>query len=198
MKIIAATHNKGKIREFHQILGKLGFEVISQQDAGIDVEPEENGLTFKENALIKAHAIADLCDCSVIADDSGLCVEALDGRPGVYSARYAGEGASDADRVQKLLAEMNGENNRNAKFVSAVALILPDGEEIVTIGETYGKISSEPSGSDGFGYDPVFVSDKLGKTFAEATAEEKNSVSHRGAALKKLYNILKEKYDVRN
>lgn len=193
MKIIAATHNKGKIREFHQILGKLGFEVISQKDAGIDFEPEENGSTFEENALIKARAISKLCDCAVMADDSGLCVEALGGRPGVYSARYAGENATDAMRIEKLLSEMNGAEDRRAKFVSSVAFIFPDGEEIVTVGETHGQIAYEPKGSDGFGYDPVFISDVLGKTFAEASAEEKNRVSHRGAALLKLYDTLKEK-----
>ena len=194
MKIIAATHNKGKIREFREILGKLGFEVISQNEAGIDVEPEETGKTFSENALIKARAIAELADgAAVMADDSGLCVEVLDGRPGVYSARYAGENATDGDRIKKLLSELKGKTNRKAKFVSAIAFIFPDGEEITTIGETHGTIAEEPFGSGGFGYDPVFVSDKLGKTFAEASPEEKNSVSHRGASLSALYNILKDK-----
>ncbi len=193
MKIIAATHNKGKIREFRQILETLGFDVVSEKDAGINIEPEETGQTFGENALIKATAVYDLCDCAVMADDSGLCVEALDGRPGVYSARYAGEGASDADRIEKLLSEMQDKENRNAKFVCAIALILPNGEQIVTVGETYGKIAYKPSGEGGFGYDPIFISDKLGKSFAEADGEEKNSVSHRGAALQKLYEILREK-----
>lgn len=195
MKIVAATHNKGKIREFHQILEKLGFEVISQNDIGIDTEPEENGTTFAENALIKAGAIAQQCDYAVMADDSGLCVEALDGRPGVYSARYAGEGATDADRIKKLLSEMEGEENRKAKFVSAIAFIMPDGEPITVVGETHGKLAYEPVGTDGFGYDPIFISDDLNKTFAEASGEEKNSVSHRGRALEKLYNILKEKFN---
>ena len=193
MKIIAATHNKGKIREFRQILETLGCDVVSEKDAGINIEPEETGQTFGENALIKATAVYDLCDCAVMADDSGLCVEALDGRPGVYSARYAGEGASDADRIEKLLSEMQDKENRNAKFVCAIALILPNGEQIVTVGETYGKIAYKPSGEGGFGYDPIFISDKLGKSFAEADGEEKNSVSHRGAALQKLYEILREK-----
>lgn len=196
MRIVAATHNKGKIREFHQILEKLGFEVVSSEELGIYEEPEETGSTFEENALIKANAAAELCDCAVMADDSGLCVEALGGKPGVYSARYAGENASDTERVQKLLAEMSGEENRRAKFVSAIAFIMPDGEQITVTGETHGRIAYEPSGADGFGYDPVFISDDLNKTFAESTPEEKNSVSHRGRALDELYEVLKEKFSV--
>lgn len=195
MKIVAATHNKGKIREFQRILGRLGFETVSQNDVGIYAQPEENGITFEENAIIKANAVAELCDCAVMADDSGLCVEALDGRPGVYSARYAGDGATDSQRVEKLLSEMKDKTNRNAKFVSAIAFIMPDGEQITVTGETFGTIAYEPSGSDGFGYDPIFVSEDLGKTFAEASSEEKDSVSHRGRALDKLYNILKEKFN---
>lgn len=192
MKVIAATHNKGKIREFNEILGKLGFEVLSQNDIGINAEPEENGLTFAENALIKAHATSKLCSYHVIADDSGLCVEALNGAPGIFSARYAGENASDSDRIKKLLQELNGVSNRNAKFVSAIAFISPNGEEIVTTGEVLGKISETPSGDSGFGYDPVFISDELGKTFGSASAEEKNRISHRGRALAALYEKLKK------
>lgn len=195
MKIVAATHNKGKIREFQRILGRLGFETVSPNDVGIYAQPEENGITFEENAIIKANAVAELCDFAVMADDSGLCVEALDGCPGVYSARYAGDGATDSQRVEKLLSEMKDKTNRNAKFVSAIAFIMPDGEQITVTGETFGTIAYEPSGSDGFGYDPIFVSEDLGKTFAEASSEEKDSVSHRGRALDKLYNILKEKFN---
>ena len=193
MKVIAATHNKGKLKEFNEILNKLGFEVISQKDSGIDIEPEENGKTFAENSLIKARAIKELCEYAVLADDSGLCVDALDGAPGVYSARYAGENATDADRIAKLLCELEGKYNRKAKFVSSIAFILPNGEEIVTEGEVHGTITNEASGEGGFGYDPVFLSDELGKTFGDATAEEKNSISHRGRDLLKLYEILKEK-----
>lgn len=193
MKVIAATHNKGKLKEFNEILNKLGFEVVSQDEAGIDIEPEENGETFKDNALIKARAIKEHSSHAVLADDSGLCVDALNGAPGVYSARYAGENATDADRIVKLLDELDGEQNRKAKFVSAIAFILPDGEEIVTEGEVHGTITHEVSGEGGFGYDPIFLSDELKKTFGDATPEEKNSISHRGRALLKLYEILKEK-----
>ena len=194
MKIIAATHNKGKVREIEKILGELGYEVVPQNEVGINIEPEENGTTFSENALIKARAIAALCGGSaVIADDSGLCVEALGGAPGIYSARYAGENASDGDRIKKLLSEMEGEKNRKAKFVSAVAFILPSGEEITTEGETSGNIALEPAGDGGFGYDPVFVSDELGKTFGEASPEEKNRISHRYRSLSALYKILKSR-----
>lgn len=191
MKVIAATHNKGKIREFNEILGKLGFEVLPQNDIGINSEPEENGSTFSENALIKARAVSKLCGHFVIADDSGLCVDALNGAPGIFSARYAGENASDEDRIKKLLSELDGISNRRAKFISAIAFISPDGNETVTTGEVNGSISKSPSGTSGFGYDPIFIPDELGKTFASASAEEKNRISHRGRALAALYRILK-------
>lgn len=187
MRIIAATQNKGKIKEIQDIFGGLGFSVISQKEAGIDIDVEETGKTFEENALIKARAIFNLCHETVVSDDSGLCVESLNGAPGVYSARYAGEGASDADRINKLLGELEGKDNRSAKFVSAVAMILKDGREITASGEVEGEITKEPSGDNGFGYDPVFYSYELKKTFGEAGSSEKNEISHRARALKKLY-----------
>ncbi len=193
MKVIAATHNIGKIREFEKILSPLGFEVLSQADIGIDIEPEENGKTFAENALIKARAIAELCDYAVIADDSGLCVDALSGAPGVYSARYAGEDATDQERIKKLLSELEAFSDRSAKFISSIAFILPDGEEIVTHGEVLGSITHAPSGNGGFGYDPIFMSDELSKTFGEASLEEKNQISHRARGLMALYDILKNR-----
>ncbi len=192
MKIIAATKNPGKIREIQKILGQLGFEVMSQATAGIDVDIEETGDTFEKNALIKARAVAMMCDNPVLADDSGLCVEALGGRPGVYSARYAGEGASDADKIEKLLSELDGVKNRKAKFVTSAAFIFPDGREITVSGEVHGTILTEPRGENGFGYDPVFYSDELKKTFAEADDDEKNSVSHRSRALQALCEKLKD------
>ncbi len=192
MNIIAATNNENKVKEITRIFSKLGFNVISQKDAGIDVDVEETGNTFAENSLIKARAVAMLCDDYVLADDSGLCVDALDGRPGVYSARYAGEGATDEQKIEKLLGEMQGKDNRKAKFVTSIAFIFPDGKEIVTKGEVCGKITSEPHGDNGFGYDPVFFCTELCKTFAEADMEEKNKASHRGRALKKLYDKLEE------
>ena len=188
MRLIAATHNMGKVMEMQEILGELGYEVISQGDAGISEEPEESGKTFEENALIKARAVAKHCDCPVIADDSGLCVDALNGRPGIYSARYA---PTDTERIKKLLKELDGCENRSAKFVSAAAVVFPDGAEIAVRGEVHGTILKDPCGHGGFGYDPVFCSDELQKSFGEASAEEKNKISHRGRAFRNLCEVLK-------
>lgn len=190
MKIVAATGNKGKVREFQEILGKMDFEVISMKDMGIDAEVEETGSTFEENALIKARAIAMLCDYPVISDDSGLCVDALDGAPGIYSARFAGEDADDKDRNMYLLKLLNGVENRKAHYVAAIAYITPDGKEITTVGTTDGEILTEEQGTGGFGYDPLFYCTEIGKCFGVATPDEKNAVSHRGRALRKLYDIL--------
>lgn len=192
MKIVVATNNSNKIKEISEIFSKLGFEVVSQHEAGIDIEVEETGDTFAKNALLKARAVSTLCDEYVMADDSGLCVDSLDGRPGVLSARYAGENASDIQKIEKLLEELGDETNRKAKFVTNIAFIFPDGREIVTQGEVQGRILSEPAGNNGFGYDPVFFCPELGKTFAQASAEEKNNVSHRGRALAALYEELEK------
>ncbi len=192
MKIVAATTNKGKIREFQEILGELGHEVVSMHDEGIDVEVEETGSTFSENALIKARAVALLCDSPVIADDSGLCVDAMDGAPGIYSARFAGDDATDYDRNVKLLETLEGEENRKARYVAAIAYISPEGTEITTEGIIEGEILTEEHGTGGFGYDPLFWCTEIKKCFGEATPDEKNAVSHRGRALKKLCDILKE------
>lgn len=191
MRIIAATNNENKVREICEIFTPLGFDVIPQSNAGIDVEVEETGNTFEKNALIKARAVAMVTDDYVIADDSGLCVEALGGRPGVMSARYAGPDATDADKIAKLLDELKGETDRSAKFMCCIAFIYPDGRELVAMGEVKGHILEEPRGENGFGYDPVFFSDELSKTFAEATNDEKNSVSHRGRALAAMYEKIK-------
>lgn len=192
MKITAATTNKGKVREFQEILGALGYEVISMHDAGIDIEIEETGKTFSENALIKARAVSKLCTCPVIADDSGLCVDALDGAPGLYSARFAGKGADDKDRNKKLLEVMENEKNRKAHYAASIAFIFPDGREMVTEGIVNGEIMLKEHGNGGFGYDPLFYCTEIEKCFGLATPEEKNAVSHRGRALKKLFDILKE------
>lgn len=192
MKIIVATKNVNKIKEITKKFAPLGFEVVSQCDAGLNIDVEETGKTFAQNALIKARAVSMICDDCVLADDSGLCVEALDGRPGVFSARYAGEGASDGDRIKKLLSELDGIGNRKAKFVTNMAFIFADGREIVTQGEVEGRILREPKGENGFGYDPVFFCDELEKSFAEATLEEKNAVSHRSRALSALYDEIKK------
>ena len=191
MKIIAATNNANKVREICEIFTPLGFDVVPQASAGIEIEVEETGDTFKKNALIKARAVAMLTDDYVIADDSGLCVEALGGRPGVMSARYAGEGATDKEKINKLLGELDDVEDRSAKFCCCIAMIFPDGRELTAQGEVKGRILKEPRGENGFGYDPVFFSDELSKTFAEATNEEKNSVSHRGRALAAMYERMK-------
>lgn len=190
MKIVAATGNKGKIREFQEILGAMGCEIISMKDIGIDIDIEENGTTFEENALIKARAIAELCDYPVISDDSGLCVDALDGAPGIYSARFAGEDADDSDRNRHLLKLLDGIENRSAYYVAAIAYIAPDGREITTVGTTNGEILLGEQGTGGFGYDPLFFCTEINKCFGLATPDEKNEVSHRGRALRKLYEIL--------
>ena len=195
MKIVAATNNAGKLKEINAILGALGYEVVSLKQMGIEIDVEETGTTFEENALLKARAVSKLTDFAVIADDSGLCVDALGGEPGVYSARYAGEGASDDMLIEKLLSNMQGieREKRGAHFVSVVALVMPDKTELIAEGKAYGYITNEPDGEGGFGYDPIFCSDEIGKTYARMSGEEKNSISHRGRALIKLKDMLAEK-----
>lgn len=183
MKIIAATKNKNKLREFGEIL--KGFEIISQEEAGIDIEVEETGTTFEENSYLKAKAIYDITGITTIADDSGLCVDALGGEPGVYSARYGGEGYDDKGRVQLLLENMKDvpDEKRTARFVCVITLVGKEGV-LTARGECEGKIGYEPKGENGFGYDPVFFTAQYNKTMAEATPDEKNAISHRGNALK--------------
>lgn len=183
MKIIAATKNKNKLREFGEIL--KGFEIISQEDAGLDIDVEETGSSFEENSMLKARAIYEACKIPAIADDSGLVVDALGGEPGVYSARYGGEGLDDRGRVELLLKNMKDvpQNERTARFVCAITLV--DGDKVITArGECEGIIAYEPSGENGFGYDPVFFVEEYKKTLAEVTPEEKNAISHRGKALR--------------
>ena len=183
MKIVIATKNNGKLREFKRILEPMGYEVLSQADVGVDTQAEETGLTFEENAYLKAKHIFDATGLITVADDSGLCVEALNGRPGVFSARYAGENATDEQRVEKLLSVLNGvqPKDRGAYFVCAICAIFPD--EIWNIEKKcVGIISFEPDGQNGFGYDPIFFVD--GKSFSAMTDEEKDLISHRGQALR--------------
>lgn len=185
-KLVMATNNANKLREAREILAPLGIEVLSQREAGADCEPDENGATFAENAYIKAKAVYDIVNLPTIADDSGLCVEALGGRPGVHSARYAPKGQECA----KLLEEMADvpDSERGASFVCTVCYMDGNGHETMS-GECKGAIGREERGENGFGYDPVFlVGDK---TMAELSAEEKNSISHRGAALRELYRYLR-------
>ena len=188
-RLVVATGNAHKLREIAEIFTE--FEVVSQKQMGFCEEVEETGDTFVENALIKARAASKALGESVLADDSGLCVEALDGAPGVYSARYCGHHGSDEENRATLLKNMQGIENRKAYFNSAIAIVTEDGEELVAEGRTYGKILFEESGNGGFGYDPLFFSDDLQKSFGEATAEEKNAVSHRFRALQAMLEIMK-------
>lgn len=187
-KLVMATNNENKLREAREILAPLGIEVISQREAGADCDPDENGATFAENAMIKARAVYDIVGLPVIADDSGLCVDALGGRPGVHSARYAPKGQECA----KLLDEMRDipADKRQAAFRCTIVYIGSDCTETLT-GECRGSIGYEMRGSNGFGYDPVFMVGE--RTMAELSADEKNSISHRGAALRELYAFLKER-----
>lgn len=179
-KLVVASNNKGKIAEIKQILSD--YEVLSIKDCGIEIDVEENGITFQENALIKAKALYEITKLPTIADDSGLMVEALDGAPGVYSARYAGDGHDDNANNQLLLQNLKNKDNRKAKFVSAIAYY--DGKKTVFgHGEVQGVILHELKGNGGFGYDPLFYCTEINKSFGEATQEEKNAVSHRYRAL---------------
>ena len=191
MRYILASNNRGKLREMKAILAETGAEVVSQREAGADFEAEETGTTFEENALIKARAACAALGEPAIADDSGLCVDALGGAPGVYSARYGGC-KTDPDRVALLLKNLGDEKNRSAKFVSCIACVFPNGDVLTARGECPGTITSVPRGDGGFGYDPVFELPGTGKTMAQLTEEEKNAVSHRGHALKQFQEKLRE------
>ena len=184
MKFILATHNPGKLREMSDILSHLGVEVVSPADMGITVEVEETGTTFAENAMLKAKAICAASGLPAIADDSGLCVDALNGGPGVYSARYGGEGLDDRGRYMLLLNSLRGQTTRAAHFACAIACAFPDGKTLTAEGRCDGAIAFAPLGEGGFGYDPVFLVPEKGKTFGQLTAEEKSEISHRGKALK--------------
>lgn len=188
-KIVLATGNQGKVREMADVLANLGFEVIAQTELGIE-SPEETGLTFVENALLKARYAAEKSGLPAIADDSGLVVAALKGAPGLYSARYAGEDGNDAKNRQKLLAEMANvpEAQRQAKFVSCIVFLQhpTDPSPIIAEGECHGVIGFEEKGQNGFGYDSLFFSPAQGCTFAELETVEKKKISHRAQALKVL------------
>ena len=185
MKLLIASNNQHKIDEIKQILGNKFEQILSLSEAGIVCDPEENGKTFLDNALIKVRAVAKLSDMPVLGDDTGLCVDALNGAPGVHSARFAGDHDNAKNRT-KLLYELQDETNRKAHFSTAVALLYPDGRLVTAEGRVDGEILHTEVGTNGFGYDSLFYCNEIGKTFAEATAEEKNAVSHRGRALQKL------------
>lgn len=187
MKFIIATHNLKKRDELQRILAPLSIEVLTAEEAGVELtDVEETGVTFEENARLKAVSGCQESKMPCIADDSGLEVDALNGEPGVYSARYAGEHGNDGKNIEKLLFNLKDvpEEKRTARFVSSVCCVFPDGRELTVRGTCEGKIAFEPQGNGGFGYDPVFLYD--GKSFGTFTAEEKDKVSHRGNALRKL------------
>ena len=181
--IVLATRNEGKVRELREMLKDFPVDLRSLNDFGPIPEAVEDGASFDENAYKKALFTAKVLGLPAIADDSGLVVAALDGAPGVYSARYAGEKASDAGNIEKLLAEMGDQNDRRAAFECVISVAVPSGPALTYEGRCEGEITREPKGQGGFGYDPVFYSPELGKTFAESTMAEKNRVSHRGRAL---------------
>ena len=195
MKAVLASNNKKKMVEMRAILGELGVEVLSQADVGVSIEPEENGTTFEENSRIKAVAIMEATGLPAIADDSGLCVDWLQGAPGIYSARYGGV-ATDEDRYRLLLENMRGALNRAAHFHASIVCCFPNGDTITAEGDCFGTLAYAPSGEGGFGYDPIFFVPEKRKTFSQLTAEEKNEISHRGVALRdfaaKLENYMKE------
>ena len=192
-ELIIASNNKHKIIEIKDILGEFFKNIYSLREKNINVEIEETGKTFEENAIIKAKYISELTGLPALSDDSGLEVEALNGAPGVYSARYAGEPSNSDINNKKLLKEMQGKSNRNANFTSVIAICYPNGKIITASGKTYGKILTELQGENGFGYDPLFYSNDLKKSFGLATSEEKNAVSHRGRALQNLKEILSKR-----
>ena len=192
MEFVAATNNAHKLAEMRRILVRMGHTVLSQREAGVLLEPEETGTTFTENARIKAEAVMQASGLPAIADDSGLCVDALGGAPGVYSARYGGPGLDDVGRYRLLLENMKGQP-RGAKFVSVITCCFPNGDVLTARGECPGTIAFAPMGEGGFGYDPVFFIPSLKKTFAQLTPEEKNAISHRGKALEQFQKEL-ERY----
>lgn len=184
MKVILASKNQHKLTELSAILSELGFEIALESEYGLDIDVEETGTTFEENSFLKADAVMKASGLPVLADDSGLMVDALDGAPGVYSARY-GHKASDKERTAYLLENMKDvpEERRGAKFVCVITCLFPDGRKIVARGECPGVIARAPHGENGFGYDPVFYLPELGMTYAELPSEQKNAISHRARAL---------------
>jgi len=193
-KFVIATNNPHKVVEFKKILEPLGIECVSQKEMGIVCDAEETGTTFAENAKIKAQAVYDLCHLPTVADDSGICVDALNGEPGVYSARYGGEGYDDEGRLYLLLKNMENQENRAAHFTSAICCVLDDQHILEAEGYIFGQLTREPRGAHGFGYDPIFLPDGYTQTTAEMEGDAKNAISHRGNALRKFAEQLKEYY----
>ena len=186
MRIVFATGNQNKMREIHEIMDDLGLEIVSMKEAGIEADIVEDGQSFEENAVIKASAIASQCQDIVLADDSGLEVDALNKEPGIYSARYMGENTSYRIKNQNIIDRLAGvpEEKRTARFVCAVAAVFPDGTHTVVRETIEGCIGYEESGENGFGYDPIFYVPSYGCTTADLSPEQKNEISHRGKALR--------------
>ena len=195
MTFVMASNNGGKLREIREILSDMDIEVISQREAGCDVSAQETGTTFEENAYIKAIMATTLLGLPAIADDSGLCVDALDGAPGIYSARYGdGEAKTDAERMELLLKNMEDKTDRAARFVSYVCCTFPNGDVITARGECEGTITREPRGENGFGYDPIFLPSGMTVTMAEMPEETKNRISHRAKSLEEFKKGLIDYY----
>ena len=195
MKVVLASKNKHKLVEISKITEKFGFELVLQSQLGVDIDVEETGTTFEENSLIKAKAVMEATGLPAIADDSGIAVDALNGEPGIYSARYGfDESLDDRGRMMLLLknTEYVPDGQRQAQFVCVITFITPDGAVIQARGEIHGELTREPRGQNGFGYDPIFYYPPLGMTTAELPSEVKNQVSHRGNALRILNEKLKE------
>lgn len=188
MRAVLASKNQKKLREMQEILSAQGVELVLQSELGVDIDVEETGDTFEENAILKAEAVCHATGLPAISDDSGLSVDALGGAPGIYSARYGGDGLDDEGRYRLLLRNMEGEQNRACRFVCVICCAFPNGERILARGECPGLLSEAPQGSGGFGYDPIFFLPELGKSMAELSPEEKNKLSHRGAALRAFQN----------
>lgn len=198
-KIIFATGNEEKMREIREILALLPVEVLSMKEAGIQANIIEDGKTFEENAVIKAKAIAQLSEEIVLADDSGLVIDYLNGEPGIYSARYMGEDTSYRIKNGNLIQRLEGvpDEERTARFVCAIAAAFPDGTVLTTEGTVEGRIGYEEKGENGFGYDSIFYLPEYGCTTAQLTEEKKNEISHRGKALRKMVEKLRERVDMR-
>ena len=191
MKLVLASKNEKKLAEMNAILSELGVEVCSEAQAGVDVDVEETGTSFEENSLLKAKAVMEASGLPAIADDSGLCVDALNGGPGVYSARYGGLD-DDVARYRLLLENLRGAGTRAAHFHTSVVCCFPNGDVLEAEGDCHGTIAYAPQGENGFGYDPVFFVPEMRKTFGQLTPEEKNAISHRGVALRAFGEKLKE------
>ncbi len=195
MRVVLASKNRHKLVEISQITEKFGIELVLQSELGVDIDVEETGTTFEENSFLKAEAVMKATGLPALADDSGISVDALNGEPGIYSARYGfDESLDDWGRLLLLLknTEQIPDGERQAKFVCVITFVTPEGEKIQARGEIHGELTREPVGENGFGYDPIFFYPPLGKTTAELSAEEKNVVSHRANALKLFYEKMKE------